>query len=140
MGGVVLVGSVAKNTEVTCSWWIMCKKWQPFWTHFRLGVEGTNLDSFEANWILELDLALDPTSLHLDSSNHKLSFLALFFSTFGLNQLIFTPKWCHLDLASIHHFLVLDPHLKVTWGPIYDSHPIGLLYFLGPYPRPWILI
>ncbi len=39
---------------------------------------GTNLNSFEANWILELDLALDP-SLHLGSSNHELSFLAFFF-------------------------------------------------------------
>jgi hypothetical protein len=29
-------------------------------------------------------------------------------------------------------FLVLDPQLKAM-GPIYDSHPIGLLYFKGPW-------
>jgi hypothetical protein len=40
--------------------------------------EKPNLDSFEVNWILELDPALDP-SLHLGSSNHKLSILAPFF-------------------------------------------------------------
>ncbi len=53
---------------------------------------GTNLDSFEANWILELDLALDP-SLHLGSPNHELSLWALFL---GPNQLIFPIKWCHV--------------------------------------------
>jgi hypothetical protein len=34
---------------------------------------GTNLDLFETNWMLELDLALDP-SLYLGSPNHELSF------------------------------------------------------------------
>jgi len=38
---------------------------------------GTNLVSFEANWILEFVLALDP-SLHLGSPNHDLSFELLF--------------------------------------------------------------
>jgi hypothetical protein len=52
---------------------------------------------------------LDPT-LHLGSSNHELCFLAPFF--FGRNQLIFPPKLCHVSLALICHFLVLDPHLK----------------------------
>jgi hypothetical protein len=42
------------------------------------------------------------------------------------------PKWCHVDLALICHFLVLDPHLKAI-GLIYGSHPIGLLYFIGPW-------
>ncbi len=42
-----------------------------------MGVQGskflrTNLDSFEANSILELELAFNP-SLHLDSPNHELS-------------------------------------------------------------------
>ncbi len=44
---------------------------------------GTNLDSFEANGILELDHALD-LSLHLGSPNHELSFWGLFFFFFGL--------------------------------------------------------
>jgi hypothetical protein len=39
---------------------------------------GTNLDSFETNWTLELDLALD-LSMRLGSSNHELSFWAPFF-------------------------------------------------------------
>jgi len=88
---------------------------------------GTNLNSFEANWILELDTALE-CSLHL-GSNYKLYFLAFFF---GLNQLIFPPKWCHAGLALICHFLVLDSHLKAM-GSIYGSHPIGLPYFIGPW-------
>jgi hypothetical protein len=44
---------------------------------------------------------------------------SLLFSSFfccGLNQLIFPQKWCHVGLALICHFLVLDPHLK-TMGP-----------------------
>ncbi len=53
---------------------------------------GTILDSFEANWIFELDLALDP-SLHLGSPNHELSLWALFL---GPNQMIFPIKWCHV--------------------------------------------
>jgi hypothetical protein len=47
---------------------------------------GTNMDSFEANWVLELELALDP-SLHLGSPNHELSFLRSFFFFGGLNWL-----------------------------------------------------
>ncbi len=73
---------------------------------------GTKLDSFDTNSIL---LAFDP-NLHLGSPNHELSSLwALFL---GLNQFIFPPKWCTIGLASICHFLVLDPHLKAV-GPIY---------------------
>ncbi len=64
-----------------------------------------------------------------------------------MNQLIFSPKWCHVSLASIYHFLVLDPHLKAV-GPIYGSHPIGLLYFIGPWtsdrhlkwPKPFLIV
>ncbi len=73
---------------------------------------------------------MDP-SLHLGSSNHELPFLALFF-IWGSNQLTFPPKWCHVDLAVICHFLILDLHRKVV-GPIYSSHPIGLLYFNIPW-------
>jgi hypothetical protein len=41
-------------------------------------------------------------------------------------------KWCHVSIASICHFLVLDPHLTAL-GPIYGSHPIALLLcFIGP--------
>jgi hypothetical protein len=40
--------------------------------------------------------------------------------------------WYYVGLASICHFLVLDPHLKAR-SPIYDAQPIGLLYFIGPY-------
>jgi branched-subunit amino acid permease len=36
---------------------------------------------------------------------------------FGLSQLIFPPKMCHVSLTSICHFLVLDPRLKAL-GPI----------------------
>ncbi len=61
-------------------------------------------------------------SWHLGYSNHELSLLALFF---GLIQLVFPPKWCHVDLASICHFLDLYGHYM---GLIYGSHPIRLLY------------
>ncbi len=84
---------------------------------------GTNLDSFEGHWILWVGtMPLDP-SLHLGSPNHELSFNLGFLFLFlflGLNQLIFPSKWCHVGLASICHFLVLDPHLKAM-GPIYGS-------------------
>jgi hypothetical protein len=49
----------------------------------------TNLDSFEANGILELDHALD-LSLHLGSPNHEPSFWALFF--FGFKPVDFHSK------------------------------------------------
>jgi hypothetical protein len=45
---------------------------------------GTNLDSFEANWILELDYTMVP-SLILGSPNQELSF-------FGSKPIIFLPK------------------------------------------------
>ncbi len=40
---------------------------------------GTNLNSFDANWTHELDLALDP-NFHLGTSNRELSFLAIYIS------------------------------------------------------------
>jgi hypothetical protein len=86
------------------------------WTHLKL------IES------LKLEPTLD-TSLHLGSSNHKL----FSFGVGGLlNQLMLPPKWCHVDLALICPFLVLDPDLKAI-GLIYGSHPIGLLYFIGPW-------
>ncbi len=86
----------------------------------------TNLNSYEANWIFELGLALD-FSLHFGFPNYE--HFELF--CFGLNQL--TPSnWCHVILASIYHFWILDPHLKAM-GPIYGSQPIVLFYFIGPW-------
>jgi hypothetical protein len=91
---------------------------------------GTNLDSFEAIWILELDHALDP-SLHLGSSNHEPSFLAL---VFGSEPIDFPSKMVPCTFCiSICHFWVLDHHRLKVRGPIYGSHPIGLLYFIGPW-------
>jgi hypothetical protein len=49
-----------------------------------------------------------------------------------LDQLIFPPKWCHVGLALICHFFVLDSRPKAM-GPIYSSQPIGLLYFIGAW-------
>jgi hypothetical protein len=60
--------------------------------------------------MLELDPALDPR-LHLGSSNQGLTFFSSF--PFDWNQLIFPPKCCHVGVASVYHFLVFDPHLKV---------------------------
>ncbi len=48
-----------------------------------------------------------------------------------LNQLIFLSNWCHVCLALIGQFSVFDLCLNAV-GPIYDSKPIGLLYFIGP--------
>jgi hypothetical protein len=58
-------------------------------------------------------------------------FLALFLLGFQTNGFSFQNR-CLVDLASICHFFALGgPHLKAM-GPIYGSHPIGLLYFIGP--------
>jgi hypothetical protein len=73
------------------------------------------------------ETTLDPT-LHLGSSNHELYF-------FGLDQLNFPPKWCHVDATSIWLQLILDLHKKAL-GPIYGSRPIRMLHFVGP----WTLI
>ncbi len=56
-------------------------------------------------------------NLHLGSPNHDLS-LSLSFELFffgDLNQFIFPPKWCHVGLALICHFLVFDPRLEALW-------------------------
>jgi hypothetical protein len=74
---------------------------------------GTNLDWFEANWILELDCTLVP-SLILSSPNQELSFLHCFLVWTNWFSL---QSRCYVGLASICHFLVLDPRLK-TLGPV----------------------
>jgi hypothetical protein len=84
-------------------WWNMRTRWAP-WIAKRFilvltlrpaldkGPEfnflGTNLNWFEANWILELDCTLVP-SLILGSSKSGALRLGMFF---GLNQLNFRPK------------------------------------------------
>jgi hypothetical protein len=88
-------------------------KWPTFYNMFSIFKNGTY--NFGA-------------SLHLGSSNHELSF---FLFLFGLNQLIFLPKWCHVGLALICDFLVFNLHLKVM-GPFYGDQPIRLFYFIEP--------
>jgi len=93
----------------------------------------TNLDSFEANWILELEPALDP-SLRLGSSNHGLTFLVLF--------LLVATNWFSLHdaamsgLASVYHFLVFDPHLKVPGVQFMTL----IEYFDGPFTKIMIFL
>jgi hypothetical protein len=48
--------------------------------------------------------------------------------------LILIPNGANVVLASICHFFGLGPSTIKAMGPIYGSHPIGLLYFIGP---PW---
>ncbi len=73
---------------------------------------------------------MDP-SLHLGSSSHELSFIALCF--FGGSQPIDFPSKmvpCGFSLSTCH-FLGLGPSPEVH--AIYCSHPIGLLYFIGSW-------
>jgi hypothetical protein len=91
---------------------------------------GNNLDWFEANWILELECTLIPSRI-LGSPNQELS---------SYHCVLVWTNWfslqnrCHVGLASICHFLALDPCLKAL-GPIQSFWPIRLLEFIGP----WIL-
>jgi hypothetical protein len=88
----------------------------------------TNLDPFEANWFLELDLHLSLTCiLVLQITSSPLRFL---FFIFGSNHLILPPKHmpCRFSL-SLCHFRVLHPHLRPL-GSTYGCGPIGLLYFI----------
>jgi hypothetical protein len=80
----------------------------------------TNLDSFEANWILELDPALDP-SLHLGSSNHGLTFLVL---SFWLEPIDFPSKMLPWRFSLTLPLFGLQPWFKGPRCPIYDSHRI----------------
>ncbi len=91
--------------------------------------------NFVTNWILELDHSLNP-NLHLGSPNHELSLIWALFFVVWTNLFIFPPKWCHVGLALICHFLVFDSRLEEAMGPIYGSQPIGLLYLIG---QPWTL-
>jgi len=72
---------------------------------------------------------LDPR-LHLSSSNHDLSFVALFYFlvwTDFPSKLV--PCMFSLNLS----LLSRGPHLNDV-GPIYGSHTTGLLYSLEPRP------
>jgi hypothetical protein len=88
----------------------------------------TNLDWFEANSILELDYTL-VLSLILGSPNHELSFLHWFCVQTNWFSL---QNRCHISLASICHFLVLNISLKAL-GPIWSFQPIRLLELIGPW-------
>ncbi len=90
--------------------------WSQFITHVRMMLPtldgcpsskflGTNLDSFEPNWMFEFDLALDP-NLHLGSSNHELSFLVFLF--FGVET-----NW--FSLQSESHKLDPPPLDENAW-------------------------
>jgi hypothetical protein len=71
-----------------------------------------NSDSFEANWILELDPALDPS--------------------LGPNW-FFLQNGAHVSLESICHFLVLDPHLKAVGSNLWlSTNRIALFHWTHP--------
>jgi hypothetical protein len=119
--------NVPDDMAVRMHWWrLWLELWSGVYTSMLRptldGVQGPNLDSFESNWIIVLD-----PSLHLGSFK---SWALLFSSFFGSNQLIFLPKCCHVNLALICRFLVLDSHLKDV-GPIYSlsSNRIVLFFF-----------
>jgi hypothetical protein len=87
----------------------------------------TNLDSFEANWIL-VGPCLGPC---LGSWFFKL-WANLFGSfPFRWNQLIFPPKCCRVGLASVYDFLVFDLHLKVLGVRFMTL----IEYFDGPFQK-----
>ncbi len=93
-----------------------CKQHKTTWVnkaHFIWGPRsiflGTNLDSFEANWILELDPTLDP-SLHLDSPNHEVSFEVLF----GSKPIDFPSKKVSCRFSLNLPLFGLGPSSKVT--------------------------
>jgi hypothetical protein len=70
---------------------------------------GTNLDWFDANWILELDSTLVP-SLTLGSPNQELALLLALF--FGTSQLIFPPKQVPCRFSVNLPFFGLGPSSK----------------------------
>jgi hypothetical protein len=85
------------------------------------------LDSFEANclnWTL-------PWTLACILVLQIMIFLFEFFFEVWTNWFSFQNHY-NVGLASICHFLVLDPHLKAMGLVIYGSHLIELLYFIGP--------
>jgi len=79
---------------------------------------------------------LDPSS-HLGSSNLELSFLALFIYLFifvAYEPLDFLSKMMAYRFRLDLPLFGLGPWSKGhgSKGPIYDSHPIGLFYFIWP--------
>jgi hypothetical protein len=78
--------------------------------------------------------ALDP-SLHLGSSNHKLSVLAPFLFL-GSNQLILSRKWCHVGFTLDLPLLGLEPSTKGHGSSLWPSfNGIALFHWtpdLGP--------
>ncbi len=89
---------------------------------------GTNLNSFDANWTHELDLALDP-SFHLGTSNHELSFLTIYI--FWSKPIDFLSK-----MVSCRFSLDLPPF---GLGPSSKGHgsnswlsSIKIALFIGP--------
>jgi hypothetical protein len=126
--------SEAGKPSVVVEWWIRDGQFKLLLSQagFRLGPGskflGTNLDSSEANWILELDPALD-SSLHLGCPNHELS-LELFFG--GLETIDFPSKMVPCGFSLNLPLFGLGPHLKAL-GPIYGSQWLGSFYFIGPW-------
>ncbi len=90
---------------------------------------GTNLDSFEANWILELDPALD-SSLHLSSPNHELS-LKLFF--LALETIDFPSKMVPCGFSLNLPLFGVGPSSKGSGSNLWLS-AIRIIYFIGPRP------
>jgi hypothetical protein len=48
-------------------------------------------------------------NLHFGSTNHELSFKMFFF---GMDQLVFLPKWCHVGQITIWFVFILNPCLN----------------------------
>jgi hypothetical protein len=63
------------------------------------------------NWSLSLVFLL----------SHDAKLAQILHTNYVEDILIFPPKWCHVGLALICHFLFLD---KKAVGPIFGSHPI----------------
>jgi hypothetical protein len=77
-----------------------------------------------------MDPAVDP-HLHLGSSHHELSLLALFFLCFEPIDFLSKMALCRFCVNLL--FFGFGPSSREVLGPIYDSYPIGLLYFIGLY-------
>jgi hypothetical protein len=92
---------------------------------------GTNLVSFEANWILEFVLALDP-SLHLGSPNHDLSFELLLLR--GSKPIDFPFK-----MVPCRFSLNLSPAiLEKCYSPL-GQLPFNANYYLESLPSIYLL-
>jgi hypothetical protein len=90
-----------------------------------------NLDTFEANWVLELDPALDP-SLHLGSSNSELSFFNSFIYLFWFESIDFPSKMVWRCKFSLNlPLLGLGPSSKGLGSNLLwlSSHRIALFHW-----------